>query len=548
MEVRVCTICNQEFRVEDDDLAFYERIKVPSPKFCPDDRYRRRAAFRNERNFYRRKCDATGKDIISMYSPDKPFKIYEQNYWWGDNWSAFDDRHGFDFNKPFFEQFRQLQLLVPRLSLYNYNSENSYYTNHSGDNKNCYMAADLGGCEDVIYSNWLTHSKDCIDCSYTYSSELCYFCLYCERCFNSNFCVECNNLTDCYGCYDCKACRNCFGCAGLRNQEFYVFNKKVTQEEYKKIIEQYSYSYHAQKKALEKLRAVWQSFPHRYAVIIESEDCTGDYIYHCKNANQCFDVVNLWDCKYCYNTLDTKNGYDCYQPGFLPNEQIYEIHAGGSLYNSKFLSLCRNLRDSLYCDICFDSDNLFGCIGVKHGSYCILNKKYSKEEYEKWKAKIIEHMKRTGEYGEFFPFWVSTFGYNESKAQEYFPLSREEVVKIGANWSDYQGPLLPGEIYELPDDIRDINDGILEKVIICGKSGKAFKIIKQELDFYRRKKLPIPRLCPQKRYEERMSFRRPRHLWDRTCAKCAAAIKTTYAPRLGGEIVYCEKCYLEAVY
>lgn len=547
MAKQICLFCEQFFEVEDDDLSFYERIGVPVPKFCPDDRQRRRAAFRNERNLYKRKCDGTGKEIISMFSPDKPFKVYDQSYWWSDEWDPLDYGRDFDFSKTFFEQFRELQLRVPRVSLFNWQSENSYYTNHSGRNKNCYMGFDLGGCEDVYHSNWMTHSKDCLDCSYTYGSELCYFTLYCEKCYNCNFCQECTACTDCSWCYDCKGCRNCFGCAGLRNKEYYVFNKPVTKEEYVKIAERYAYSYQAQKLAEEKSREVWLSVPHRYALIIQSDDCTGDYIYYSKNAKSCFDAVNLWDCKYCFNTLDIKNGYDCYQPGFEPSEVIYEVHGGNGLYNSKVLSICRNIRDSEYCEYCFESGHLFGCIGLRHKKYCIFNKQYEKEEYLKLKGIIIEHMKKTGEYGEFFSFSCSPFGYNESKAQEYYPLTREEALKRGFIWSDFVPEQPTGEVIESPEDIRDVLDTLLENVFLCEETKKPFKIIKQELAFYRRKNLPIPHISPQRRYEKRMAARWPRKLWNRACAKCNSSIITTYAPDRP-ETVYCEKCYLEAVY
>ena len=36
-------------------------------------------------------------------------------------------------------------------------------------------------------------------------------------------------------------------------------------------------------------------------------------------------------------------------------------------------------------------------------------------------------MKSTGEWGEFFPHEMSPFGYNETVAQEYFPMTEDEV-------------------------------------------------------------------------------------------------------------------------
>lgn len=544
---KICKFCSKEFEITDDDLKFYEKIAVPQPNFCPDDRQRRRASFRNERNLYLRKCSSSQRDIISMYSPDKPFSVYEQEIWWGDSWDAKNFGMDFDFNRPFFEQFKELQNSVPRLSLYNYNSQNSHYTNYSGDNKNCYMGFDLGGCEEVYHSNWITHSKNCVDCSYTYSSELNYQTLYCEKCYNCDFCQECENCMDCSYTFDCKNCNNCFACAGLRNKKFYILNKKVTEEDYKKFVEGFHGSYEKQKEALKKFKELRLSVPHKFAVIIDSEDCTGDYIYHCKNAKKCFDAVRLWDCKYCYNTLDTKNGYDCYQPGFSNSELIYEVLGGNMFFNSKFLFLCKNLSNCEYCDLCYYSHNLFGCIGIKRGKFCILNKQYKEEQYYSLKNRIIEHMKQTGEYGEFFSFFCSPFGYNESKAQEYYPLTKEGALNRKINWSDFETAIPTGETIVPPDNIKEVNDSILEKIIICEKSGRPFKIIKQELDFYKFKRLPIPRKSPQVRYEERMKLRRPRKLFDRMCSKCNTQIKTTYSPERP-EFIFCEKCYLQSVY
>ena len=93
-----------------------------------------------------------------------------------------------------------------------------------------------------------------------------------------------------------------------------------------------------------------------------------------------------------------------------------------------------------YCRNTSNSSFLFGCLGLRNKQYCILNKQYTKEEYEALVPKITEHMMKTGEWGEFFPSSLSPFGYNETVASEYFPLSKEEALKQGFNWSDYEAP------------------------------------------------------------------------------------------------------------
>jgi len=159
-----------------------------------------------------------------------------------------------------------------------------------------------------------------------------------------------------------------------------------------------------------------------------------------------------------------------------------------------------------------------------------------------------------GEWGEFFSPSLSPFGYNETVAMEYYPLTKEEALSKGFNWSDYEPPppqvdrvITQEQMKKLPDNIKDIPDDIVNWVLTCEVTGKAYRIIKQELQFYREYNLPIPRRHPDQRHKDRMALRNPRKLYDRTCMKCGKPIKTTYAPDRT-EIVYCEECYLKTVY
>jgi len=105
--------------------------------------------------------------------------------------------------------------------------------------------------------------------------------------------------------------------------------------------------------------------------------------------------------------------------------------------------------------------------------------------------------------------------------------------------------IIPAE--KLPANINNIPDDILNWAIQCENTQKPFKIIPQELKFYRENNIPIPHLHPDERHKERMKLRNHRKLYDRKCNKCEKHIQTTYSPdRL--EMVYCEECYLQTVY
>ncbi|MDD5041193.1 MAG: hypothetical protein PHX87_02885 [Candidatus Peribacteraceae bacterium] len=235
------------------------------------------------------------------------------------------------------------------------------------------------------------------------------------------------------------------------------------------------------------------------------------------------------------------------------NELCYDCEGvGHGVFRVLFSKLVwGGSSDVLYSYECFASKNLFGCAGLKKAQYCILNKQYSLEDYNKMALQLAEHMQRTKEWGRFFPRGSSPFGYNETVAQDYYPLGRNEALAQGFQWKEREeeipdvAKVIPAE--KLPDSIDDIPDDVLRWAIRCEATKRPFLINKRELDFYRRLRLPLPRYHPDERHRRRMALLNPRTLWKRQCAKCKKAIQTTYAPERP-EKVYCEECYLKEVY
>jgi len=165
------------------------------------------------------------------------------------------------------------------------------------------------------------------------------------------------------------------------------------------------------------------------------------------------------------------------------------------------------------------------------------------------KEKLIEHMKNTGEWGQFFPGKYAPIAYNQTVAQEYLPLTKEEVLKRGWKWEETVSSeeLRDKSEYKIPDSTTEVTADILKTPLTCQDTGKQYKIIKQELDFYQKLGLPIPRLCPEARHQRRMDIRPPRKLYSHKCSECAKQILTPYQPSRP-ERVLCETCYLSAVH
>jgi len=333
----------------------------------------------------------------------------------------------------------------------------------------------------------------------------------------------------------------------LVNKEFCIFNKQYDKEQYQKLLAELLDPAKAVQNR-ESFDKLYYSLPKRPIHTRNCENVSGNHLYNSRNLENCYDLINSEDSKNCNTAGKMKDCHDCvHNGGGL--EIGYETFASvgyNLLFNRDSFSASSNL---IYCSECNNVSDCFGCVGLHNKEkYCVLNKQYSKEEYEELIPKIIEYMRTTGEWGEFFPASLSPFGYNETIAYEYFPLTREQAGKMNLKWNEedksnqYSGPR-----NAIPSNIREVKDEILQQILYCDKCGKNYRVIKQELEFHRQINLPLPGSCPDCRHRERMKSRNPRKLWDRKCAKCHAAIRTSYAPDRQ-ETVYCEKCYLEAVY
>lgn len=536
-----CKNCSKTFEITPDDAVFYEKIKVPPPTWCPECRAQRRFLWRNERILYKRLCNAPGhtEQVISNYASEVPMPVYDQRFWWSDAWDPMQYGREYDFTKPFFEQFKELLSVVPLPNVTNLESVNSDYCNFTYQSKNCYLnfASDIN--EDTGYLYHTMESKNSFDLLSCKKMERCYEAVHSTDCYNCAYVYFSTNCIDSRYMYACHNCQDCFGCVNVRNGKYQIFNQQYSKEEYKKELARIV------PKTYEEADAVFKKFqdfqlqhPHRFAQVLKAENVTGDYIINAKNCRQCFDVEGPAEnlAYVTYSLLSVKDCRDGY--GLGAAELGYEITSAGAwahgLYFSPFVWTGGPYYYSHFCKGCSD---VFGCISLRDKKYCILNKQYTKEDYEALMPKIIEHMKSTGEYGEFFSPDVSPFAYNETIAQEFNPLTKEQILAKGHRWKDREQTQ-----YQIKDD-----------VIGCDHAGTckdqcttAFKMISAEIEFYQRMNLSLPRLCPNCRHYARLKQRNPLKLWHRQCMKCGKDIETSYSPDRK-EIVYCESCYQQEV-
>jgi hypothetical protein len=580
METRNCQNCKKDFTVQERDFSFYQKIKVPPPTWCPDCRCIRRMVHRNERNLFRRVCDVTGKNIISIYRPDCPYTICDKDYYFSDNFDPFKYGVKYDLNKEFFPQFYEFAKKVPMASLFVRNSENCDYNQDMSGASNCYLCSRTHDSDNVFYGYRINKSSYCNDCFQAVEgSEFLFECVDCTTCSNSSYLHLCEKCSDSAFLYNCAGCVDCFMCTDLRNKNYCYKNQQYTREEYKKIVEGYNLSsYAGQQKALKEFEEYIRQFPRKNLNILRSNNVSGDNIDDSKDSYNVWNVRGLQNCSYIWDSFNFTDSMDTYSGAAV--DLVYESTATTAHSSNCHFTIraYKGSRDCEYSWFMANCSNCFGCISLTNKQYCIFNVQYEKEEYEKLLPQIIEKMKIDKEYGEFFPLYMSPFPYNDTVAHEYYPLTEKRVSELGMKWGDFEEKNYKATIdgKDLPDDIKDVTDEILKEIISCVDGGscthgctKAFRIVEGELAFYRRRNIPLPRKCPNCRYYRRLVYRNPTNLRKTMCmcmgenlsngvyqntilhshgaSPCGKNIETSIASD-AGEIIYCDECYKAEVY
>lgn len=581
-EIKTCQNCKTQFTIEPEDFLFYEKINVPSPTFCPNCRLQRRLAFNNTFQLYKRPCDLCGKEVISRYSKDKKYKVYCPLCWWGDGWDGLEYGREYDFSKSFFQQFSDLWHEVPLLGLSVdlQTAKESPYINDAGYCKQCYLIFNADTNERCAYGYFIVRSQDCVDSTAIFECELLHDSFHGEKNYHGTHLYWTTQTNNSAFLLNSNNCQNCFASANLRNKQHVIFNQQYTKEKYAEKMKEYDLgSYAVYQKVKADARAHWRRFPVRSTWLEFSQNSSGILVFSSRNCKCCFSVEGVEDSKY-VSYMTAAPVKDCYDySGWGKNaELIYEGSiVGENARNIKFgEETGMGIYDSQYIKLGIEASNQFGCVSLRNKSYCILNKQYTEDEYKALVPRIIEHMNeipyrdsrgREYRYGEFFPIELSPFGYNETLAGVYDPLTNEQTLREGYSWKDEEKNeyAISIKAADLPDHIKDVQDSILKEVIGCKACGRGFSLIPQELVFYRKMNVPLPRECFYCRLKEKMDQQpHPLKWFRRTCqcigkgsdngiyenavshvhgnGHCQNEFDTWYAPERP-ETIYCDDCF-----
>ena len=548
---KICPLTNLPFEVSTEEMALRKKLGVEGePEYHPVFRFMQLGAFWQHWNLFKRKCDRAGKSIISVFSEDCPYPV-----WHKDEWIKHADPPGADFDpsRPVFGQMWDFFRKSPISHNIGAGNENCEYTDDWWYSKNCYLCHSGVNCQDLRYCYRTLDLKNCQFCVFSFDSELCIDLINSQQCFRVMFAYNAFRCSESAFLYDCRNCNHCMFCSNLRSKSFCFENQQLTENEYEKKVKEWKLSsrsvYFSAKKEFKKMltERAW----HRALFTEQCENVSGNYLYQCKNCQDCFFVTNdAEDCIHLIRAgLHVRDNLDCFTSmsseivylSALVQDQCYDVRFSYNVVQCKFIN---------YCAHCFQCENCFGCCGLVGKKYQIFNKPYSPEEFVKLKIKIIDHMQSTGEYGKFFPGYFAANPYDESISGFYWPLDKETAGRFGFRLSG-RIPVRPVNALdssEIPDNSSEANEKLTEKVFWDEAAGHPFQIQDADIVFSRDLGIPLPYTYYARRLQE--NFRLiPFDGMMRIvrCGKCGKETETSWTEGYDGRIL-CENCYLKEVY
>jgi len=293
----------------------------------------------------------------------------------------------------FITEYKKLQSKTPRIGSFILSSVNSDYNYNVENIKNCYLLSNAVENVDCMYGRDFYGNKDCVDCDHISGCTLCYMCLNSKDCYNCDYLQDSLNCSDCRFGYDLKGCKDCIGCCGLSQKQYYIFNKPYTKEEYFKKREELT-----DKEIKAEFLNLKRRVPRKGIISVDSEDFTGDSVFHSRNVQGSFDVSECQDAGF---LLECKKVTDSWDITILENaQQCYQISSCHVMNNSNFCFFCVECSDVEFSECLMSCQDCFGCISLHRKQYYILNEPYSAEEYFKKCEEYRDQLREQGLYGQ----------------------------------------------------------------------------------------------------------------------------------------------------
>lgn len=292
----------------------------------------------------------------------------------------------------FYSELQRLLQKYPNVPSIIVNSENCEYGDKIYFSKNLAFAFDNANCTEGIYIYDSYLSPNCVDCDYCVESELCYESVDAYRCFNGAYLENCGRSRDISYSYNCINCHDVFGCVNLQNKSFCIFNRQLTESEYKQKVEEYKKW--PPEKVIAAVEELKKLYPLTQTNKVYSENSEyGNWVAFSKNCYLCFDAGHNENSCYLYDSFYNKVCFDTTYAS-QNNQLSYEIVDGGNLFNCNYAIFSNNCHDSSYIFNCSNIKDCLGCVSLSNKQYCVLNRQLTKEQYLSIKEEIFAQLRQ----------------------------------------------------------------------------------------------------------------------------------------------------------
>jgi len=431
----------------------------------------------------------------------------------------------YDFSLNFFSNFQILfdsMKLAP--TVIHWECENADYTDQTLNCKNCYLSfVIIIWCENVLYSfsvkensiNVLNSVVVRDTCENIFTSK---WIIKSYNIFYSKHIINCSNL---WFCSNMVWCNDCIFCGNLDNKSYCIKNIQFTKEDYKIEKEKILKNKKDFFDRFNKIDDKWNNF--------SSNDTNGIFNIQCENvvnwANN-YQIKNAKNVMFIWWKWAGENIYDCFL-NTPPETDVYGVFGTwycDNIYNSYQLTWGSNLY---YCAIMERCSYCLWCVWLKNKSYCILNKQYSKEEWEILADKIFSQMEVDWILWDFLPWTFNPFYFNDTAAyliddsftkeevEKDWYLWREEAIKVDIPENAEIIRTNPPVLSDIPLDkgvktsetdfggfLSDFQwfdenwnwliDPEIMKKVIKDEKWNIYRIVKMEYDFLMKHWLPLP--------------------------------------------------------
>jgi len=543
------SLTGENWRMTEREITLFRDFNVPPLKTSPETFVKKFLPLMTAYSWWWNKHAETGKPLLTYIHPHTKYKIISDDEWHARDFSLIHQdlfiEHSF-FNQLFnlatsvpLSAYKNVEKPVNSIARISLGDEDSYFV-EGCQSKRCFYCTDSFNIEDSAEVCWSDHVNNSYNVLRSHNISGCRVVRESRECLSSLFI------------FDCRNCEFCFMSWNQRNKKYLFRNEQLTPEEWHRRLAEIDFGdfdvfdkYYQEFFAKLNSETIWpENFNDK------CQNSTGEYLektLNCERSWYCDGAKNsyfgLWD-----NFGSENNALGCH-PG---SSHCYGNAAAFNCQNCLFNYFAIRCQNCEYCIECYDCENCFGCVGLKRKKFCILNKQYSEDEYWKVLDELKCVMLDRGEYGKSLPLKFSLTPFSSSSFDLGFSQSEKTSEQLEA--FDFE-PSLDGafgdwtnktfyQIENLPKKIDEINDEWLGRAIISTDYQRPFTILKPELAFYKKLRLPARREHFIKRIEEMWKTLNKLEQEEKFCLRCQKKITVAKNTAYPQRKIFCRECYL----